>query len=339
MCVYHNADDDNIDLFQDHVCDSNVIPRHTTQILDKHTDEVWVIQYSHDGRRLASGSRDTTAIIWDLNTMKPIHILKDHTKGVSCLSWSPNDGILLTGSDRLVRLFDTITGQCIKTFDYHKEAVTTCSWFPDGQHLVTGSKEEKYLFWLDIRGKEIKRWVCPNVIDATVTPDGNKIVCGSEVTKILIYDLRKDTVSEIKESDQIVSLNLSADGKTILVCTNLELHTWDIEKKLPQPLQRYKGHKRERFVIQCCFGGKNQSFILSGSEDNMVYMWHRQHENLIQVLGGHSAAVNSVCWNPQNIFQFASASDDHTIRLWSANKYSSSDCSVNSETNGKNAEA
>lgn len=36
------------------------------QILEAHTDEVWFLQFSHDGKYLASSSKDQSAIIWEV---------------------------------------------------------------------------------------------------------------------------------------------------------------------------------------------------------------------------------------------------------------------------------
>lgn len=36
------------------------------QILDAHDDEVWFVQFSHNGKYLASASNDRTAIIWEV---------------------------------------------------------------------------------------------------------------------------------------------------------------------------------------------------------------------------------------------------------------------------------
>jgi WD40 repeat protein len=41
-------------------------PRHLVRVLHFHQDEVWHVQFSHDGSRLATASKDTTVAIWDM---------------------------------------------------------------------------------------------------------------------------------------------------------------------------------------------------------------------------------------------------------------------------------
>ena len=115
-----------------------------------------------------------------------------------------------------------------------------------------------------------------------------------------------------------------------------EIHLWDVDTR--QLAHKYSGHKQSKFVIRSNFGGAHQGFIVSGSEgtslahstattlahttiytnnlDFQVYIWNRSHEQLLQSLAGHTGMVNSVAWNPVNPYQLASASDDHTIRIW-----------------------
>ena len=47
----------------DHQCKA-AFPRITPTILTVHTDEVWNIEWSHDGAHLASASKDKSAIMW-----------------------------------------------------------------------------------------------------------------------------------------------------------------------------------------------------------------------------------------------------------------------------------
>jgi len=47
-------------------------PCETTQILTDHCDEVWYCRFSNDGSKLATGSKDGTVIIWDID---PVSII------------------------------------------------------------------------------------------------------------------------------------------------------------------------------------------------------------------------------------------------------------------------
>ena len=52
------------------------------------------------------------------------------------------------------------------------------------------------------------------------------------------------------------------------------------------------------YMIHSCFGGVDQSFVASGSEDNKVYIFNVKRDEPIAVLSGHTRTVNCVAWNP-----------------------------------------
>lgn len=65
-CVYHNSPLDSTpsSLYTDHHCNKSDFPNTTTTILQGHSDEVWNMQWSHNGAYLATCGKDKSAIIW-----------------------------------------------------------------------------------------------------------------------------------------------------------------------------------------------------------------------------------------------------------------------------------
>ncbi|KAJ0094655.1 hypothetical protein Patl1_14948 [Pistacia atlantica] len=293
-CTFHNTLDSNLSLYSDHQCGRNQIPSQTLQILEAHTDEVWFLQFSHDGKYLASASTDRSAIIWEVKEGFLVllkHKLSGHQKPVLTVSWSPDDQPKFWPVDMRRGLSDVGMFCLENAFMFMKKLVLAC-------FLVDG-----FLM------KTLK------ISDMAITDDGKRIIICRE-TAILLLDREARFERWIEEEEVITSFSLSKDNKFLLVnLINQEIHLWSIEGD-PKVVSKYKGHKLARFVIRSCFGGFGQAFIASGSEDSQVYIWLRCSGELILALPGHSGSVNCVSWNPANLHMLASASDDRTIRIW-----------------------
>jgi len=72
-----------------------------------HTDEVWAVAASPDGKSVASGSQDKTARVWDLATGNEIAQLPKFGDRVTAVAFSPDSKTLLAGSfDKSAVLYD-----------------------------------------------------------------------------------------------------------------------------------------------------------------------------------------------------------------------------------------
>ena len=358
-CMYHvtNGEKDKITLLSKHKCSKETVPTNTSEILEEHTDEVWFLSYSNNGLYLASGSKDNSIILWKVidnnnnnnnnnnisnNNKKHVYWQKitGHNGPISYLSWSPNDNYLLScststsnnsnnsnngnnnnNSENVIKMWK-INENCTVseiTITKHSEPVTSCVWLPDNNRFISGGLDKHIYMW-DIYGNEIEHWNIPRVNDLVLNNDGTSLFVVCQDKKIRIIDIDNKTEEQIIETDSPTSIQISKSNKYLLVnLSSHEIHLWDIEKQ--QLIQKYKGLKQSRFVIRSCFGGSNENFVVSGSEDSNIYIWHRLHGNLLHTLTGHSGTVNCVTWCPSNLSNnnmFASGSDDHTIRIWTA---------------------
>ncbi|KAG8364518.1 hypothetical protein BUALT_Bualt18G0005500 [Buddleja alternifolia] len=323
-CRLHNSSVGEMSLLSDHQCGMDQIPSQTLQILREHSDEVWFLEFSHNGKYLASSSGDCLVIVWEIDGQVSVkHRLSGHQKPVSYISWSPDDDQLLTcGVEETVRRWDITSGECLHIYEKTNLGLISCVWAPNGKTIFTGVTDKSITMW-DLEGNEVESFGGQRTIriaDLGISTDGRELITVCKENKILLFGWETRSEKFIEEDQTIISFALSEDRKFLLVSLfNEVLHLWNIEGS-PKMVAKYKGHKRSRFVVRSCFGGLEQAFIASGSEDSQVYIWHRLSGELILTLTGHSGAVNCVSWNPTNPHMLASASDDRTIHIWGLNR-------------------
>ncbi|PVV00532.1 hypothetical protein BB560_005081 [Smittium megazygosporum] len=264
-CIYHSAEG-KPSLYKDHTCKSkSQFAESPIYTLKDHTDEVWFVAFSHNGKFLASGSKDKSIIIWDTNKFKPVHTLRAHDKEISCLAWSPDDKILASASnDRTLKLWDCLTGECFKTLSGHNDFVTAVRWMPNGVNLISGSLDKKLILW-NKNGTKAKEWTFSHIHDIAVTSDGSTIIIADNEKTISCFDLASESVTmKLKETDSILSIYLLKDDNHLLVgTTNYHLHLWDITSG--QIIQSFMGFKLGAYVTRCSIGGINDSLVFCGS--------------------------------------------------------------------------
>ncbi|KAL3247915.1 hypothetical protein ABHI18_012238 [Aspergillus niger] len=313
QCLYHNSASPP-SLYSDHMCDRKDFPLRTGIELNQHSDEVWWCQFSNDGTKLVTASKDQTVIIYETSTFSVIQKLLGHEDGVAQCAWSPDDSKIITCSqDKTARVWSVETGRCLLTINHHRHPVTAAAWAPDGESFVTAALDvSSQLCHWGMRGQTLYMW--PEgfrVQDCAITPDGRRLIAADLDQKVHVYNLAtrdeeyclalksKPTSVAVSRDSRHMLIN-SADGQIQLV----DINTTDV-------VRRFSGQKQGHFVIRSVFGGAAENFIVSGSEDSRVYIFHKEAGTLVEALEGHvRGCVNSMSWNPRDPGMFASAGDD-----------------------------
>ncbi|MEE6473769.1 hypothetical protein FKM82_010168 [Ascaphus truei] len=331
-CLYHNTKLDNsldsVSLLIDHVCSRKQFPCFTQQILTEHCNEVWFCKFSNDGTKLATGSKDTTVIIWQVDPethqLKLLKTLEGHAYGVSYLAWSPDDTYLVAcGPDDCSELWlwNVQTGELrTKMSQSHEDSLTSVAWNPDGKRFVTGGQRGQF-YQCDLDGNLLDSWEGVRVQCLWCLSDGKTVLASDTHQRIRGYNFEDLTDRNIVQEDHpIMSFTISRNGRLALLNVATQgVHLWDLQDRVL--VRKYQGVTQGFYTIHSCFGGHNEDFIASGSEDHKVYVWHKRSELPIAELTGHTRTVNCVSWNPQIPSLMASASDDGTVRIWGPAPY------------------
>jgi WD40 repeat protein len=119
-------------------------------VLTGHTDPVYGVAFSPDGKLLATTSRDRTVRLWDVASGQPHgQPLTGHTDTVVGVAFSPDGKLLATTSwDRTVRLWDVASGQPHgPPLTGHTDTVYGVAFRPDGKLLATASADKTVRLW------------------------------------------------------------------------------------------------------------------------------------------------------------------------------------------------
>jgi eukaryotic-like serine/threonine-protein kinase len=112
-----------------------------------HRGIVWGAAFSPDSRHLATGSRDHTIRLWQIDNGK-CRVLRGHTDDVSAVAFHPDGKRLATaGRDRGVWLWDLARGQEVARLQGHTSVVRALAFSPDGATLASGSGDTTVRLW------------------------------------------------------------------------------------------------------------------------------------------------------------------------------------------------
>uniref|UniRef100_A0A8C5WE07 WD repeat-containing protein 26 n=1 Tax=Leptobrachium leishanense TaxID=445787 RepID=A0A8C5WE07_9ANUR len=319
-CLYHNTKLDNnldsVSLLLDHVCSRSQFPCFTQQVLTEHCNEVWFCKFSNDGTKLATGSKDTTVIIWqvdpDTHQLKLLKTLEGHAYGVSYLAWSPDDNYLVAcGPDDCSELWlwNVQTGELrTKMSQSHEDSLTSVAWNPDGKRFVTGGQRGQF-YQCDLDGNLLDSWEGVRVQCLWCLSDGKTVLASDTHQRIRGYNFEDLTDRNIVQEDHpIMSFTISRNGRLALlnVATQVNLIHTVCFYSVHQITADHKWQQMNELWYLC---------------DHKVYVWHKRSELPIAELTGHTRTVNCVSWNPQIPSLMASASDDGTVRIWGPAPY------------------
>jgi WD repeat-containing protein 26 len=128
-CLYHNTGVPP-SLYSDHMCDRDNFPLRTMFELDAHSDEVWYLEFSHDGTKLATASQDRTVLIYETATFTILHRLTDHDNEVTYITWSPDDSKLISCSkDHKARVWDVSVKTHSSFARFHQWLTRVSDWW------------------------------------------------------------------------------------------------------------------------------------------------------------------------------------------------------------------
>ena len=117
------------------------------QFVDAHSDTVYGIDFSADGKLLASASADKFIKVFDVATKQFVRSFEGHTHHVMDVSWKSDRTTLASaGADNSIKVWNAETGEQARTIATYTRQVTSLA-FVGLQDLIVSSSGDKRVFF------------------------------------------------------------------------------------------------------------------------------------------------------------------------------------------------
>jgi len=183
----------------------------------------------------------------------------------------------------------------------------------DASVLLTGSYD-KTVKVFDLKGHgEIQTLSDFKDSVTSIVVHEDKIIAGCVDGRLRSYDARMGKVVTDHIMQPITCVTLSNDANCLLLsCLDDNLRLMD--RGTGELLNEYKGHSNTSARIESCLTN-DDAYVISGSEDNCVYIWSLVESRIVHTLKGHTKVVTSVAYHPKETC-LLTASTDGTIKVW-----------------------
>lgn len=304
----------------------SVISPFVYKILKEPNYRIGDISYSPDGKYLVAANREEPfdLSIWDIEKEKIVQKLSGHSDRIFSVEYSRDGTYIVSSSyDSTIRIWDTKTGSCFKTFDacsidkdYLHTPVGAVALSPNNNYIVGGLYSGKIVIW-DINSQKILHILegCNPIRGVSFSPKGDKIVAGGVNQKVNVWDVQSGNLVMTKRehTNQITSVVYSPDGSRILSAGNDEMIIcWDANtgdvvwqiKCVDRPITSIAVNNEGTYVVATSEDVNYPLFICDLKTGKILVSYH-----------GMFIQAESVAFSP-NGRHIASGGIDGTIIVW-----------------------
>ena len=284
-----------------------------------HTEPIYSLAFTPDGKMLATGSFDNTLKLWDTATGKEIKTYggaMGHQKGIMSAAISPDGQYLATGSsDNTLRIWDLPMETPMRT-QPHPTGVSSVALSVDGTKVAYAGADGQIKFVNAVDFKELSK-VAPQtggVTSLSFNPNAQILAAGGKDETLRIHSLTTGLPLAMQGAHRggTNAAIFHPNGATIVtVGTDGLLKTWQLPPAPTKPLPA------SATPIQASYLSADGNTLFAVSEDKIVRQIAIQTGAEAKAYPAAPANVKAITANAPATF-VAAGMVDGTWQLWSA---------------------
>ena len=289
------------------------LPRET---LMAHPDEVLAAEFSPDGKRVLTSSRDGIARVWGTQRGGQPTLLAGHS-GYAIGSFSQDGRLVVTVDKRTVRVWNA-SGDLRQSIDLPEaESLVRARFMPSGHVVLIADQGGAVYKWnWDGNGSlnRLPTYRNEQLVDFDLSPDGRLFATSSDRFARIWETATGREVHVLRGHGGLVySARFSRDPHGNRIVTSSgdgTARVWDATTGTPiRTLNAGEGLRTAGF-------DSTGHMVVTGSVNGVVRVWDERTGNELAVIPKHTDFVDSAAFSPRGS-RILTASDDQTARIYS----------------------
>ncbi len=185
-----------------------------------HAFYVSCLDYSPNGKFVATGSYDHNIILWNASNGKQIRTFSMHTAPVKTLYFSPDGTKIVSNAGNRVLVYDIVSGQVLVELYAEDYPITNARFSPDGKKIMTSDNHNQMVLWNAITGKKIASYAkdySATVSSQWTTPEANKFLSFFSAEAMQLVDLSDSLNAPVFSIDRPFTYAISPSDDIVAV--------------------------------------------------------------------------------------------------------------------------
>ncbi len=291
--------------------------------LTDHNMYVFYVDFSPDGKFIASGSADKTVIINDCASWKVVKTFNESYYDIWGIpvKFSPDNNYLVYGSYETLKIVSVRNNFIGITNTYaHMKGIQSLDVSPNDQYIITAGVDSQLRVWsvpdlkpiANVKGHENEVW------STSISPDGKFAVSGGEDGFFKVWKFPSlELFNAVKYHQRSIEYVSISQGQKYILCASSDstISVWKWGE-YDAPYRVLTGHNGS---VPVAIFSSDEKLVFSGGQDDYIEVFDIDSGSMIYKIKAHNGDIMTLSLSPDGNY-LASGSRDRTVNIWRINQ-------------------